>query len=171
MVLVRYLLLLAGLVCAEPAFFCKNKADPNLQAYGDVTRYQQCGTTCECFAFELLCLTRSKTNSTSFTLESESFEKSEKCPVTECLCNTNTGWAKWSKPANGGESLPEPLLIELPTYGNLEKAAKSTSKDASVLYYKQLYKEFTSTRTRQDTIVNHQINNGKPAYLPAVITN
>ena len=124
---------------------------------------------CQCYAFELLCLTRDEDE---HTLESVSYKFAESCDITQCLCNTSTGWTRWSAPANDGQPLPEPLLVELPSYQELESVAKSEAQDAQAVYYRSLYSEITSqSDTRKDTVVNHQINDGKPEYLPAVIMN
>lgn len=41
---------------AEPAFFCESKTNSALANYGGIDRYIGCGDSCDCFAFELLCL-------------------------------------------------------------------------------------------------------------------
>ena len=124
---------------------------------------------CQCYAFELLCLTR---NEDVHTLESVSYKFADTCDITQCLCNTSTGWSKYSAPANEGQPLPEPLLVELPAYQELESVAKSEAQDSQAVYYRSLYAEIMNQGVkREDTVVNHKINDGKPEYLPAVIMN
>lgn len=78
-----------------------------------------------------------------FTLESESYEFSESCSATECLCNTNSGWERWSAPANNGTGLPAPLLVKMPSYLELERVAlNSELTDDQSKYYRELYNEF-----------------------------
>lgn len=62
-------------------------------------------------------------------------------------------------------------MFELPPYDELRSTARSDFKDSKSVYYRGLYAELQKPHKRKDTIVNHPINDGKPEYLPAVITN
>ena len=162
---------LVTLTLAEPAFYCESKSNSKLANFGTFDRYKGCGEACNCYVFELLCLTRDSKDNSVFTLESEGYDYANSCLVTECLCNTNSGWEQWSKPANNDVSLPSPLMFELPPYDELRSTAKSDFKDGKSVYYRGLFAELQKPHKRKDTIVNHPINDGKPEYLPAVITN
>ena len=144
---------------AEPAFYCKSKANENFANYGSVDRYIGCGESCDCSIFELLCLRRDPDFEGVFTLESESFAYADKCLPTECLCNNNQGgWEKFSGGGNGEPPLPSAQMFPLPSYSTLEEIAKSDEVDQKSYFYRYLYVELQKPHTRTDTVVHHYTN-------------
>ena len=59
------------------------------------------------------------------TLESMDFETSRECPSTECICNTSEDWPAATYIATpDGSLLSKPAFSDVPTYPELELAAK-----------------------------------------------
>ncbi len=71
--------LLSSLAQAEIGFYCVSKLNGDFKAYGDIERYEGCKDLCQCYAFELLCLTRDED---VHTLESVSYKFAETCDIT-----------------------------------------------------------------------------------------
>jgi len=87
----------------------------------------QCsGEVCTCYAYELLCLKRVKSE---VSLEYTSYEEAEKCPITKCLCNFPESPQLWASTSNinDGVSLPEPVKVQLPSPEQLSNIARKGS--------------------------------------------
>ena len=164
-------ILIATQVFADTAFFCQNKEFPQYNNFGDLALYEGCAEFCDCYAFELICLKKPDPKAIVFTLEQESFTAMGLCPPTQCLCNSNPDWDKWSKPANNDESLPDPLFFKLPIYQDLEDVAtgKVASEDAP--YQKQLFENLKASGTQESrSFLVHEINT-KYFDLPKIVSS
>ena len=165
-------------VNASPAFYCESKEDEKMRGFGGLSLYQSCGQDlCDCKAFDLMCLRRSGPELDVITLESKYFEQSRECPSTECICNTSVDWPAATYVATtDGSLLSEPALADVPTYPELELAAKfdmQTSKFDRPTPETALYKEImglNGSDAASDPI-NDPVNEGKPYNLPQLYYN
>ena len=154
-------LLLSGLelVAGDAAVLCSLGENSR---FGDITWYEQCDGQCDCSIFNLICLKRSSDG--VFTIHSESFEYSDTCAASECICNTSADWETISARITDDKvALPSRVDLAIPDYSVLLASSQETSIDTA--YARGLF-NWLSSSSIIDYTIKHEMNENKPAPLP-----
>ena len=156
--------MLVSMVQADPAFFCTFKENAEFKRVGDLEFYQSCGERCDCQIQELVCLKaygNKNDEKVEFTLESESVEYAENCPTNECICNND--YERWNEQTVYANV--EDITIPLPLTPQVDIAPFEQLNTSSDLY------KYITKSSFANTVIPHEINNGKPSAIAAVTTN
>ena len=81
----------AQLVSADLSIFCLSDAFPDAPPrITSFAEYELCADSCNCYAFELLCVERGQNadGTYAFTLESSNYDSVQECAQNNsCICN------------------------------------------------------------------------------------
>ena len=115
--MVGNLLLLALIFCSavsgELVYICGDSLGNPLQHMNEA-EYQSCGASCQCKAFEAICIFTDPETGEFVSIERASLETTFNCD--DCLCNTN-GESEWKQRAEQILGQPAPWVKPVPVPG------------------------------------------------------